>query len=200
MNYGTEDAINFLLGKGTDGKGRTVIEYFGFTTEKWEECHDHIQWAFPTDIPSEFNSNAPVIDLEELMAYRFKSSLERATLVSKFIALYNAYFHSIGFDSRLRHHAYAWRNDIRTPNNHNFRRISRLMRSCAIMRLLLTVNNCNRHLLDTIPDPMKIRDYLFTNFIPQSDHILSDSTVYHWYTSAAQIITLIDKIKESKNV
>ena len=53
--------INFLLGVGVDGRGRTLADYKAFNSFMWEECHDHIQWAFPTKTPSAYNPNAPVI-------------------------------------------------------------------------------------------------------------------------------------------
>lgn len=65
-NPDTYQAIGFLTGIVTDQHGRDVHEYMGFSPEKWEECHDHIQWAFPSNIPSAFNMNAPVVDFDDM--------------------------------------------------------------------------------------------------------------------------------------
>jgi hypothetical protein len=54
-------AIAFLKAQGCDQSGRMVADYLNFTPERWEECHDHMQWAFPTRTKSAFNPNAPVI-------------------------------------------------------------------------------------------------------------------------------------------
>ena len=54
-------AIAFLLGQGTDQSGRTLADYRAFDAAKWEDCHDHMQWAFPTRTRSAYNRSAPTI-------------------------------------------------------------------------------------------------------------------------------------------
>lgn len=123
--YGTEDAIAFLNGTGTDAKGRTVEEYLAFTNEKWEECHDHIQWAFPSHIPSNFNPNAPIVDMEEF-AELIADDEDASGNVWQ---LMEAYLTSLGF-SQVRGQWYAPSPEDAywlTPHNHNYQRISRML-------------------------------------------------------------------------
>jgi hypothetical protein len=126
--YGTNDAINFINGTGTDAKGRTVTDYLEFDSNKWEECHDHIQWAFPSSIPSDFNPNAPVIDFDEF--YDNISSEGYANLTK----LVNNYLNSLGLEYlRILNLSKVCKiNDNAplywvTPDNHNYRRLSRLL-------------------------------------------------------------------------
>lgn len=65
--YGTKEAVDFLNGTATDDQGRTVADYLAFDAETWERCHNHIQWAFPSHRPSQFNPNAPVVTISDLI-------------------------------------------------------------------------------------------------------------------------------------
>lgn len=62
--YGTDDAMDFICGLGKDHISRTVEDYLQFDKHDWEECHNHVQWAFPSHIVSAFNPYAPVVDME----------------------------------------------------------------------------------------------------------------------------------------
>jgi hypothetical protein len=53
--------LAFYSGNGRDSEGRTLEEILGWTDERLEYCHDYIQWLFPTDQPSAFNSDAPLV-------------------------------------------------------------------------------------------------------------------------------------------
>jgi hypothetical protein len=57
-----EPIVNFYRGTGTDARGRTVDDVWGFDHDRLETVHDYIQWLFPTDRPSAFNPWAPVLD------------------------------------------------------------------------------------------------------------------------------------------
>ena len=63
--YGTAEAVAFLNGTAPDAIGRTIEDYLAFDMDKWEECHNHVQWAFPNNEASMFNPNAPVVDMQD---------------------------------------------------------------------------------------------------------------------------------------
>lgn len=54
--------VDFLMGRGADNRGRTLEQVLAKSDEWWEDTHDFIQWVFPTDQKSQFNSSAPVLD------------------------------------------------------------------------------------------------------------------------------------------
>jgi hypothetical protein len=123
--YGTDHALAFLEGRGEDGAGRTIDEYFTFDNDKWEECHNHVQWAFPSHIMSRFNLNAPVVDMEAFSL--------RLTAVghANVMTLVHNYLISLGFT----HDSGGWHSNVTadsssawvSPRNHNYQRISRLL-------------------------------------------------------------------------
>lgn len=123
--FGTDDAVAFLNGTAPDAIGRTVHDYMQFSTEKWEECHNHIQWAFPSHIPSNFNPNAPVVDMRKLCEGLTDTGL------SNLMELVARYLGTIGFVFNGDKWVIDPQSDRLTvwltPRNHNFQRITRLL-------------------------------------------------------------------------
>lgn len=126
-DYTTDDALAFVEGRGVDGSGRTIEEYFLFDMDKWEECHNHVQWAFPSHIKSRFNLDAPVVDMEEFS--------QRLNIIgfNNIHRLLASYLESLGFtkDAAGWHAPRDWQNERAliwmTPYNHNYQRISRVL-------------------------------------------------------------------------
>lgn len=54
----------FYRGEGKDKEGRTLEEILAWDFDKKEAVHNYIQWIFPTNQPSAFNRNAPVLTKE----------------------------------------------------------------------------------------------------------------------------------------
>lgn len=125
VKYGTAEALAFLHGTGSDAAGRTVDDYLQFDADTWEQCHDHIQWAFPSNIASEFNLNAPVVDMED-----FSSKLNIhgyhnvKDLLANYLTSLGFFEDNMGWHANLSHErAKIWLS----PNNHNYRRITRVL-------------------------------------------------------------------------
>ena len=57
-------AVNFLRGTGRSASGYSLDQILLWEDGSWESEHDFIQWVFPTDQPSRFNPEAPVLDAE----------------------------------------------------------------------------------------------------------------------------------------
>lgn len=138
MNPNTFSAIAFLAGTSTDAAGRFVSEYLTFTPEQWEECHNHVQWAFPSSIPSDFNPHAPVIDWKEfirVLGYNGRDPLPSQASYQVFENIRNLmmdYFRSIAIVPNGSEASFvtdhperlAW---LMNPGDHNHRRITRVM-------------------------------------------------------------------------
>lgn len=178
-NYDTKDALNFLSGQGTDGNGRVIEDYFKFSPERWEACHDHIQWAFPSDIPSQFNPNAPRIvpvDLDYELAHLSAVTIAQITMNSRLLT--NQYYKSVGFDTFLHREIDTTHNNIFTPDNHNFRRLTRIMRSKMLFHEELSAE--------------QLRNYLFTRGIEAANRhscLIHQETFRHWYNAATRNYT-----------
>jgi len=52
---------NFFLGLSFDSNGRSIQDILNFNEYELENTHDFIQWVFPTNEKSRYNSNAPII-------------------------------------------------------------------------------------------------------------------------------------------
>lgn len=177
-NYGTQDAIKFLTGTGTDSKGRTIQDYLQFSPERWEECHDHIQWAFPTDIPSAFNPNAPIINQERMIELVYFSGdySKPNSIHSNIKALLTAYLNSVGFNWDENDYKVVnfpvdiSKNNIFTPNNHNFRRLTRIIRCLSMFRLTDDLINLKQYLFD---EGMKAA--------AKHSCPIHPLTIWHWY-------------------
>lgn len=99
---------DFLCGKGPDDKGRYLWEILSADDEWWEDTHDYIQWVFPTDRKSSYNRTAPTVSVPvRIKAPRLIESYARFRMF-----LRNA--------------------DWEHPDNHNMRRITRVIRSLVL--------------------------------------------------------------------
>lgn len=128
MTPNIDEAIAFLDGTGTDHLGRTVADYLKFDDDEWEACHNHVQWAFPSNHASAYNPHAPVIE-------DMKDFIERMPLNAKdnVTQLLFNYFKSLGvtfnigsgffMEFDLSERGQYWLTD----NNHNFLRITRIL-------------------------------------------------------------------------
>jgi hypothetical protein len=127
--YGTADAAAFLNGTAPDAIGRTVQDYLAFDADKWEECHNHVQWAFPNNEQSMFNPNAPVVDMQDFANQLTWQGQENV------LNLAHNYLLSLGIvpDNKLRPTFHIDYNSPRLaiwlshPRDHNFLRLTRLL-------------------------------------------------------------------------
>jgi len=67
---GSRTAVDFLRGTGPSASGYTLDQILLWDNGSWESEHDFIQWVFPTDQPSRFNPEAPVLDGEAIAILR----------------------------------------------------------------------------------------------------------------------------------
>merc|ERR1719433_1748421 len=65
-----EELCAFFRGMGTDSECRTLEEILRWDDVLLEVCHDYIQWLLPTDEPSKFNCDAPIVDAEAQRIFR----------------------------------------------------------------------------------------------------------------------------------
>jgi hypothetical protein len=99
--------------------------------------HDYIQWLFPLDEPSAFNPDAPLVSAEDRRAFRADPRLAvrlRQALL-RMLAFY-------GFDLEDRDgrpivvRGQGWEPRSRVwlhPHNHNYLRLTRIMKSLALL-------------------------------------------------------------------
>lgn len=112
------DIHAFLSGQGRDSAGRTIDAVLAFDDRRLESVHNYIQWLFPLIEPSAAVPGSPVLDPADVAAIRADPdavrNLDRATALMR------------GFYDRTA----AWL----VPHDHNHLRITRILRSLALLR------------------------------------------------------------------
>ena len=111
--------IDFLRGDAVNYKGKTLIQLQSMTDFQLERSHDVVQWMFPTDIASKNNQDAPVLSVEDIEIIKIDSVIKDAILLSltRMIWFYE--------------HNDFWI----TQKNHNFLRLSRILRCLWLAEL-----------------------------------------------------------------
>ena len=109
--------LAFLEGEGTDARGRTVFEVLAMNDVALEHTHDFIQWLFPLPEPSAAVPDSPVLTPGDVQAIR-ESELAP-------IALAGATDRMVNF--------YRFTHEWLMPNDHNHRRITRIIRSLRLL-------------------------------------------------------------------
>ena len=110
--------VAFLEGEGPDGCGRSLFEVLAFDDVRLETTHDFVQWLFPLNEPSVAVPEAPVLGPEDVAAIR-ESGMAQCALAAatdRMDAFYRA------------------THDWLMPNDHNHRRITRIIRSLRLLR------------------------------------------------------------------
>jgi hypothetical protein len=108
LNHASQ-LLAFYGGDGTDDRGRTLAEIWAWDDEQLEYVHDYIQWLFPLAESSMFNASAPLVTADDVEQFRGKPD--------------------------LRHNLRKSFQRILTPNNHNFLRLTRIMKSTTLLGL-----------------------------------------------------------------
>ena len=128
--------VRFYRGEGADTRGRTLDDILAWDDGQLEAVHDYIQWLFPLDEPSRFNPHAPLLTPADRLAFRHQplaANLRRA--LDRMLAFYGLRLDPS--DPRLHIVRSAAWNDRSPywlqPGNHNLLRLSRIIRSLALL-------------------------------------------------------------------
>ena len=108
---------DFLEGTGKDHRNRGIEDILNFDDEDLEAAHDYIQWLFPLAESSAFNRFAPVLSSQDIAMLKHSEVARRNTIeaAARMLAFYKRQSHWL------------------TAINHNHLRISRIIRSLALV-------------------------------------------------------------------
>lgn len=109
----------FYSEKGCDHAGRTLSQILIWDNVQWEQCHDYIQWLFPTREASRFNRHAPVLTDEDVQEFQSRPDLQMRI---SFAADRFEQFLGLNDDGVTPH----W---VSRDPNHNYLRITRVISS-----------------------------------------------------------------------
>ena len=104
--------LDFYARKGYDPKGRAFHEYLQADDVFWENCHDHIQVAFPLPEPSAKQPHAPVATQDDFNAIATTPELKMRVLMM------------LGRYLQFLDRTFQWRR----AKDHNHLRITRVIR------------------------------------------------------------------------
>jgi len=131
-----EDIVRFYNGTGTDDRGRTLEEIQDWPDDSLESVHDFIQWMFPLVERSVANPDAPTLDPAAISKFRSDSELQQ-NLFHSFIRMLRFYGlemktgHQINVNPNKKARVMEWMR----PGNHNYLRITRILKSLSLLGL-----------------------------------------------------------------
>ncbi len=128
--------LDFYRGQGTDSEGRRLDAILAWSDDSLEEVHDFIQWLFPLPEPSRFNPDAPLLGPEEIRAFGsdavLRGNLARSfARILAFLGLRRTADGAVVEGPNFRRRA----GEVWAHPNHNWLRISRILRSLSLLGL-----------------------------------------------------------------
>ena len=127
-----------LFNDAVDTRGRSVHDILAWDDTQLERCHDYIQILFPLPETSRHNKSAPLLDEATFRAFRSRPDLRGRLSLS-----FNRMLRFYGFEledkegpsiSQSPNYPKASKNWINS-HNHNYQRITRILRSLRILGL-----------------------------------------------------------------
>ena len=116
---------------GRTASGYTLEHVLGWDDEDWELQHDFIQWVFATDEPSMFNADAPVLDAATIARFRADPLLRHRLRRS-----FDRWLAFCGISRTADGLTFENPNsDVWNRPNHNWLRITRVLRSLNLLGL-----------------------------------------------------------------
>src|ERR1700685_4418303 len=141
--------LDFYRGQGTDAEGRSLKDIWKWKDDTLEAVHDFIQWLFPLPEPSRFNPDAPLLTAEDIAAFKRNPEL-RANLrrpfepLLTFLGLAETVDGDVGEGPNFARHV----PDVWDYPNHNWLRITRILRSLHLLGLEAEAQALYRRLAD----------------------------------------------------
>jgi hypothetical protein len=130
-NINTSLIIKFYEKQSKDNNGRSLDEMQHYNYEKLENIHDYIQWMFPLRRKSDFNDNAPILTQNDITY--IKNSKEIKKNMAKSLSVITDFW---GIEKDEKTNKYIIKDDRIntwiTPGNHNFLRVSRVIKSLIL--------------------------------------------------------------------
>ena len=128
--------VDFYRGNAPDSEGRWLRDLWTWNDDSLESVHDFIQWMFPLPEPSQFNANAPLLTPADLATFQAEEPL-RANLRRSFERILSFLGLAESADGTIsKGPSFAARSaDVWRVPNHNWLRITRILRSLTFLGL-----------------------------------------------------------------
>jgi hypothetical protein len=126
----------FLINGGLDHAGRSLENILEYSDSSLEKSHDIIQWCFPSTEPSNFSDDAPVLTQEDIEILRNDANLK--IFVKTFLRILDRWLKFYGMQRIIGNNSVSiessFESELRRPvflkpKNHNFLRLTRMLKS-----------------------------------------------------------------------
>jgi hypothetical protein len=126
--------LEFYRGSRADTEGRLLKDIWTWDDDSLEEVHDYIQWLFPLSEPSQFNPDAPLLTEGDIAAFKADQVLQ-ANLAKSFERILSFLGLTLADDGKIAEgDNFSLRfADVWAWPNHNWLRISRILRSLTML-------------------------------------------------------------------
>src|SRR5262249_18595638 len=127
--------VDFYRGQETDSEGRSLKEIWTWSDDDLEEVHDFIQWLFPLPEPSQFNPDAPLLSQQDIAAFKSDPVLQN-NLNKSFARILGFLGLRLDNDGKVveSNTFFSARiPDVWAMLNHNWLRITRILRSLTLL-------------------------------------------------------------------
>jgi len=128
--------IAFYLGSHPDDRGRMLAEILRQDDLWLDLTHDYIQWLFPLSEPSRVNRDAPLVDPATAAIFRSDDLLKRHLMASyvRMLSFFGLQ-RGVGGDVVKAGNWEERKSDWFTHDSHNSLRITRILKSLALLGL-----------------------------------------------------------------
>lgn len=124
--------LNFLSGIGLDNRGRSISDIWSMSMDELEYTHDYIQWIFPTNQKSKANKDSVVLTKEMIDFIKVSPEIQN-NIITSFILMTKFYgFDYNEYDKTLKVEIPTNEMKWISPLNHNFLRITRIIKSLRL--------------------------------------------------------------------
>jgi len=136
----TNNLIGFYEGNATNQVGMSIGDIFDMTDEQLEDDHHYIQWMFPLPEKSLAVPTSPVLTQSDIDIFRNDFGL-RGKMLKMVLKMFKFYGVESGKGEKDKGVIMKANNFEKkaknwlTPHNHNYLRISRMLRSMTILGL-----------------------------------------------------------------
>jgi hypothetical protein len=126
--------VDFYRGDKPDTEGRSLKDLWAWDDDTLEAVHDFIQWLFPLPEPSAYNWNAPRLTADDIAAFASDATL-RSNLRTSFDRILTFLGLAATADGEIVDgpNLAARAHDVWASPNHNWLRISRILRSLTLL-------------------------------------------------------------------
>src|SRR5689334_7706583 len=128
MSMNAKLLVDFYAGRGKDFRGRTIEDVWRMSLDELEYTHDYVQWLFPLRERSAVQPAVPVLDDAAIAAFALPEMRARLIRSADIMAEFYGFLMAdgrLGLAPNAAERQAVWL----TRGNHNFLRLTRIVRS-----------------------------------------------------------------------